>query len=147
MYTVTTECSFDAAHFLKNYEGKCSNIHGHRWRIVVEIMRESLEMKNKHLKGMVHDFGDIKKAVKELADTFDHGLLYEKESFQPKTLEALKEEGFNLVEVPFRTTAENFAEFFYHKIKEKGFWVKQVQVYETPNNCATYYDFSGKGGR
>ena len=37
MYTLKTEHSFDAAHFLYGYEGKCSNIHGHRWRVVLEV--------------------------------------------------------------------------------------------------------------
>ena len=42
MYTIQTEASFDSAHFLKDYEGKCSNIHGHRWRIEVELAAHSL---------------------------------------------------------------------------------------------------------
>ena len=43
MYTLKTEHSFDSAHFLSGYEGKCSNIHGHRWRVVMEIMDNKLE--------------------------------------------------------------------------------------------------------
>ena len=42
MYMLQTEQSFDAAHFLKGYKGKCSNIHGHRWRVVVSISSEKL---------------------------------------------------------------------------------------------------------
>ena len=42
-YTLKTEHSFDSAHFLSGYEGKCSNIHGHRWRVVMEIMDNKLE--------------------------------------------------------------------------------------------------------
>lgn len=43
MYSLISEHSFDAAHFLKGYEGKCSNIHGHRWRVVVEIQGDVLK--------------------------------------------------------------------------------------------------------
>ena len=43
MYTLKTEHSFDAAHFLYGYEGKCSNIHGHRWRVVAEVSSDELE--------------------------------------------------------------------------------------------------------
>ena len=37
MYSVRTEGSFDAAHFLANYQGKCRNLHGHRWRVIIEV--------------------------------------------------------------------------------------------------------------
>ena len=51
---------------------------------------------------------------------------------------ALKEEGFRLIEVDFRPTAENFARYFYDKIKNRNYDVDFVRVYETPKNCATY---------
>ena len=55
MYSLISEHSFDAAHFLKGYEGKCSNIHGHRWRVVVEIQGDALK-KDSHTRGMLIDF-------------------------------------------------------------------------------------------
>ncbi len=61
-----------------------------------------------------------------------------KASTRRKTLEALDEEGFHLVKVPFRPTAENFSEYFFRKMEEKGYPVKRAVVYETPNNCAAY---------
>lgn len=54
------------------------------------------------------------------------------------TLNALKEDGFRIIEVEFRPTAENFAKNFYDYFIEKGFSVKSISVYETPNNCAIY---------
>ena len=42
------------------------------------------------------------------------------------------------IELEFRTTAENFAKYFYDVISDRGYKVKRVSVYETPNNCATY---------
>ena len=89
-------------------------------------------------RGMLVDFGDLKKDLKELADSMDHTLIYEENTLRPKTLEALNEEGFHLVKVPFRPTAENFSEYFFRKMKEKGYSVKRAVVYETPNNCAAY---------
>ena len=56
MYILKSEHSFDSAHFLSGYEGKCSNIHGHRWRVVMEIMGEKLE-KSGQIRGMLIDFG------------------------------------------------------------------------------------------
>ena len=43
MYYLKTESSFDSAHFLKGYDGKCRNLHGHRWRVVVEIAADQLK--------------------------------------------------------------------------------------------------------
>lgn len=56
-----------------------------------------------------------------------------------KTIACLKEEGFELSVLPFRTTAENLARYFCVKLEEQGFPVSQIDVYETPNNCAIYY--------
>ena len=40
MYILKTEASFDSAHFLSGYDGKCSNLHGHRWRIFLEVQTD-----------------------------------------------------------------------------------------------------------
>lgn len=55
MYYLKTEHSFDSAHFLSGYEGKCGNIHGHRWRVIIEVKSQGLESE-KQLRGMVVDF-------------------------------------------------------------------------------------------
>ena len=69
---------------------------------------------------------------------FDHSFVVEEGSLAPDTLVCLEREGFSLSMVPFRTTAENFARYFYGKLADAGFPVSQVDVYETPNNCAIY---------
>ena len=137
MYRLKTSAAFDSAHFLSGYNGKCANIHGHRWKIEVEI--ESAELiTDGEKRGMIIDFGDLKKAVRSLADDFDHALIYESGSLRPATIEALNEEQFRLIEVPFRPTAENFACFFCGKLTAQGLPVTSVTVYETPDNCAVY---------
>ncbi len=137
MYTLKTEAAFDSAHFLSGYDGKCSNLHGHRWVIAAEIMSESLK-ESGQLRGMVTDFGDIKKDLRALADSFDHSFIYEKNSLKEATVSALKDENFKLIEVDFRPTAENFAVYFYKRLEDMGYSVKKVTVYETPDNCASY---------
>lgn len=137
MYVIRTEQSFDSAHFLAGYEGKCRNLHGHRWRVVVEICAQKLQEEGQ-LRGMVTDFGDIKEDLKNLADFYDHAFIYESGSLRESTVRALKEEEFRLIEVPFRPTAENFARHFYCLLREKGYQMGKVEVYETPNNCAVY---------
>ncbi len=137
MYKLRTEHSFDAAHFLSGYVGKCSNIHGHRWRVIIEICADKVE-KEGQTRGMIVDFGTLKEDVKREVDFFDHSLIIEKGTLKEKTFEALKEEGFKIIEVDFRPTAENFSKYYYDKFIELGYRVKEATVYETPNNCAMY---------
>lgn len=137
MYSIKTECSFDSAHFLANYNGKCGNIHGHRWKIIFEITQQSLKEEGEH-SGMIVDFGYFKKDVKSLVEPLDHALIIEKNSLKTITLDCLKNEGFNIIEVDFRPTAENFAKYFYNLIQNIGYPIKRVTVYETPNNCAVF---------
>lgn len=137
MYILEAEHSFDSAHFLKHYKGKCGNIHGHRWRVVIKVKSEEL-IKEGQLEGMVVDFGDLKKDLKEIVDYFDHAFIIEKNTLREETKKNLLEDGFRVIEVDFRTTAENFARHFYNLIKKRGYKVKSVTVYETPTNSATY---------
>ena len=137
MYTFTVEHSFDSAHFLKNYDGKCSNIHGHRWRVEVEIFSNKLKNEGQ-LNGMIVDFGDLKKDVKKIIDYYDHALIVEKNTLKNNTYECILEEGFKIINVDFRPTAENFSYFFYKEVEKKGYKVFKVTVYETPNNSASY---------
>ena len=89
MFLLKTSASFDSAHFLCGYNGKCANIHGHTWRVEVAVGDEKL-VESGEKRGMVIDFSDLKKS-----------------------------EGFSLKEVPFRPTAENFARHFYKALAEK----------------------------
>ena len=59
MYILKTEQSFDSAHFLGGYEGKCGNIHGHRWRVIIEVNTEQLAT-DRQLRGMYVDFKTLK---------------------------------------------------------------------------------------
>ncbi len=137
MYELTTENSFDAAHFLAGYKGKCSNLHGHRWRVTATVQREELTDSGQ-CRGMVVDFSRLKEHLQMLTEEMDHRFIVEEGSLKPATLQALKEEGFELVTVSFRPTAENLARHFYRKLEKLGYQVSTVSVYETPNNCASY---------
>jgi len=137
MFTIKTEQYFDSAHFLSGYEGKCSNIHGHRWKVEVEIYSKTLST-DTQTRAMVVDFSDLKRDLTEEADAMDHALIYETGSLKATTLAALTVEGFRMIEVPFRPTAEEFAKYFFYRMKERGYSVKCACVFETPNNIATY---------
>lgn len=137
MYKLKTSAAFDSAHFLAGYNGKCANLHGHRWVIEVEAGAEHLQETGEK-RGMVIDFGDLKQAVRTLADLYDHALIYETGSLRDETVAALTAEHFRLIEVPYRPTAENFAKAFFSELTAQGVPVTRVTVYETPDNCASY---------
>ena len=137
MYGLKTESCFDSAHFLSNYNGKCENLHGHRWRVVAYLEQEELRTEV-DMKDMVVDFGPFKAAVRALTEELDHAFLVEEGSLMPETLDCLRREDFKLIMLPFRTTAENLAVYFFDRLAAQGFPVSQIDVYETPNNCATY---------
>jgi 6-pyruvoyltetrahydropterin/6-carboxytetrahydropterin synthase len=135
MFTVTSKAHFDAAHFLALYAGKCRNIHGHRWEISVTVAG-NIE-KNGEKRGMVVDFGDLKRDLRSFTEIFDHTLIFEHNTLSETLYNALREEGFALSEVPFRPTAENFAKYFYDKLYNM-YNIRSVTVFETPENSATY---------
>jgi 6-pyruvoyltetrahydropterin/6-carboxytetrahydropterin synthase len=137
MYILKTEHSFDSAHFLAGYEGKCGNIHGHRWKVEIEVQSEKLVIGGQ-LDGMIIDFNDLKRDVKTMVDYFDHALIIQQNTMRVETLNCILQDGFNVINVEFRPTAENFAAFFFKCMKEKGYNVKRAIVYETPTNSAIY---------
>ena len=105
--------------------------------IEAEAGQEQLQAEGQQ-RGMVIDFADLKHAVREIADYFDHATIYEAGTLREATIAAFREEGFRLIEVPFRPTAEHFARAFYEALREAGLPVLRVTVYETPDNSARY---------
>ena len=87
---------------------------------------------------MIVDFGQLKVDLKKITNEIDHVFIIEKGTLKEKTYDALIEEGFKIVVVDFRPTAENFAKYFYEEIEKLGYDVESTKVYETPNNCAIY---------
>lgn len=137
MHELKTDAFFDSAHFLADYHGKCENLHGHRWRMEVTIAAEQLGEAGTE-RDMVCDFGAFKRAVRGLAEEYDHTFLVEEGTLAPATIAALEGEGFQLRMLPFRTTAENLARHLFERLAAMGLPVTQVEVDETPNNRAVY---------
>lgn len=136
MYTLSTEHSFDSAHFLKDYDGKCKNIHGHRWKIVATIKGDNLQKCGQE-RGMLVDFGSLKKDLREEVDILDHKLIIEKNSLDSVLLNAMKQH-FEILEFDFRPTAEELAYYLFKRMQGKGHPMYKIVVYETPNNYAEY---------
>ena len=137
MYLLKTEHCFDSAHFLSGYDGKCRNIHGHEWRVVIEIAGQDLDTRGQ-TRDMIFDFSTLKADVRAEADALDHSLIIEKGSLKEQTMQALREENIKIIELPFRPTSERLACYFYEQLTRRGYQVFRSTVYETPENCATY---------
>ena len=137
-YGLKTESCFDSAHFLTDYEGKCENLHGHRWKVVAYIQVDDVQHDGES-RDMVVDFAVFKRALRQISDEFDHMFLVEEGSLAPETIRCLEAEEFKLLMLPFRTTSENLARYFYERLQDAGMPVSQVDVYETPLNCASYF--------
>ncbi|MCX7904705.1 MAG: 6-carboxytetrahydropterin synthase QueD [Caloramator sp.] len=143
--TVTKEFTFDCAHMLSNHEGPCSNLHGHTYKL--EVTASSELIKEGSSQGMVVDFGDLKKIVKELiVDKFDHSFIFwEGGSEAERAIARVVEDyGKRIVKFKERPTAENMA-FFIIKtlneyLKDSPVRIVKVRLYETPTSFAEVED-------
>ena len=87
---------------------------------------------------MVIDFNEVKPVLNELVECFDHRLVVEIDTLRSTTMLMLEEEEFEVAEVDFRPTVENFSKYFYDELKKRGVPVSKVRVYETPESYAEY---------
>lgn len=137
MFTIKNEIQFDMAHYLEGYNGKCANIHGHRYRLIVSIKAAELHQEG-HLRGMVDDFSFIKKALREIETLFDHKLLVEDSGKGAEVYGNLSKSGFDVLLMPFRPTCEEMSRYIFRMLGNKGLDVASVELYETPGNSCVY---------
>lgn len=138
---VTKYYEFEMAHALWNYDGLCQNIHGHTYKLFVTVVGEPIQNPDDKKNGMVIDFSDLKRIVKdELVDRFDHSLVVYKEAPHEKLL-SLKEMYNRHHVVDFQPTCENLVIHFAQKILPllpAGIKLKNVKLYETSTSYAEW---------
>lgn len=130
---IAKEFHWEMAHRLPYHRSGCQNIHGHSYRMFVEI--EGAPGPN----GMLMDYGDMKSLVKPIVDELDHAFLCSNDDEVMKPF--LKTSGLKVVYVDFFTTAENLSFYFAKKIKEKLVPYKniiavKVRIQETTSSYA-----------
>jgi 6-pyruvoyltetrahydropterin/6-carboxytetrahydropterin synthase len=131
MFKVTKQIEFCYGHRLLNYTGPCRHLHGHNGRVEVDLATTGLDPR-----GMVYDFSDIKKFIKEWIDeTLDHQLLLCKDD--PLT-PVLQQRGERFFVMDANPTAENIARLIYDQARAKGLPVVEVRLWETPTSAASY---------
>lgn len=104
---VTKKFSFDMAHALFGYDGPCKNIHGHTYNLSVTLRGKVLKNNSNPKNGMVIDFGDLKKIVKEnIIDKYDHALVLNENAPYSKS-EVISNEFEKVILAPYQPTCEN----------------------------------------
>ena len=118
MYEVCVRARFSAAHQIREYGGNCERLHGHNWLVEVAVRSDGLDEL-----GMVIDFRDLKRALKEVLKKLDHRLLNEVEPFDR-----------------INPTSENIAEYIFERLCEllPEHEVAWVRVWESEDSSATY---------
>ena len=139
---VTKEFTFEMAHALWNYDGPCKNIHGHSYKLWTTVIGEPITEKSNKKYGMVIDFGDLKRIVKEkIVDRFDHSLVVSKDA--PHHLLGNIEQMFEKYEVtPYQPTCENLvADFAAILIPELPADIKlySLKLFETETSFAEWF--------
>ena len=139
---VTKKFTFDTAHALYGYDGPCKNIHGHTYTLSVtligKVINDNLNPKN----GMVIDFTDFKKVVKDnVIDVFDHSLVLNLNSPHAQ-LNDLNNNFEKINYVPYQPSCENLIVDFLERIKFKfpdNILVKNLKLEETPTSFAEWF--------
>jgi 6-pyruvoyltetrahydropterin/6-carboxytetrahydropterin synthase len=139
---VTKEFRFEMAHALWNYDGPCRNVHGHSYILYVTLAGEPLENPDEPRNGMVIDFGDLKKIVKEnIVSKFDHSLMVS--GFAPaETVEAYRQHFGNVIVSPYQPTCENIVADIAVILDRKippGISLHSVKLYETATSFAEWH--------
>ena len=139
MFKVSKEFSFDMAHLLDGHDGKCQNLHGHTYKLQVEIAGDLYQSGAK--KAMVIDFSDLKAIVKKaILDPMDHAFIYDETSErESKIAQLLQELDSKTFGVSFRTTAEEMARFIFNRLKyDENLAVSAIRLWETPTSFCEY---------
>ena len=138
-YFLTSEIKFDAAHRLSNYEGKCSRLHGHTYRVKIVVKANKLNSW-----GAAVDFGKLKKLLKEHVDQkYDHKTILWVGDDKNKQLGKIMGEDW-ITWMNGNPTAENIAKDIWDDLipalRLKNVKLVEVIVYETATNKATYVE-------
>lgn len=117
---ITKQFSFETGHALYGYDGKCKNIHGHSYKLSVTVIGTPIDNRE-HVKfGMVIDFTDLKKIVKEeIVDLFDHATVLNETTPHKQLADELINRGHHVILVDYQPTSENMVVDFANKIKNR----------------------------
>jgi 6-pyruvoyltetrahydropterin/6-carboxytetrahydropterin synthase len=116
MHSIKVEAGFSSAHNLREYKGKCEDLHGHNWKVEAVVRREKLDPI-----GMLMDFKELKTPLNAILEDLDHKYLNDLEPFKK-----------------LNPTSENIARYIYERLKKEIPDLSLVTVWENSTSSATY---------
>jgi 6-pyruvoyltetrahydropterin/6-carboxytetrahydropterin synthase len=121
MFEVSIQEHFDAAHYLRGYQGRCENLHGHRFEVMVSVKVKVLDNI-----GLAYDFTELKAKLREILGRFDHTSLNDITPFDQ-----------------INPSSENIAATIYTELRTlfggEKVAVSSIKVWESPHSCITYF--------
>ena len=140
---ITKQFNFETGHALYGYDGKCRNVHGHSYKLSVTVIGKPITDTSEVKLGMVIDFGDLKKIVKEeIVDKFDHATVFNKNTPHVELAKELTDRGHNVILANYQPTSENMVIDFAAKIKSRlpeNIALFSLKLQETETSFAEWF--------
>ncbi|MFY8110407.1 MAG: 6-pyruvoyl trahydropterin synthase family protein [Flavobacterium sp.] len=140
---ITKKFSFETGHALYGYDGKCKNVHGHSYKLSVTVIGCPIIDRSNVKLGMVIDFTDLKKIVKEeVVDQFDHATVFNQTTPHIELAKELKDRGHHVILVDYQPTSENMIVDFAERIKSRlpeGINLFSLKLQETESSFAEWF--------
>ncbi len=140
---ITKQFSFETGHALYGYDGKCKNVHGHSYKLSVTVIGKPLTDSSNVKYGMVIDFSDLKKIVREeIVDVFDHATVFNKNTPHLELAKELSSRDHHVILVDYQPTSENMVIDFARKISNRlpdTIKLFSLKLQETETSFAEWY--------
>lgn len=140
---ITKQFSFETGHALYGYDGKCKNVHGHSYKLSVTVIGTPIEDATNVKHGMVIDFGDLKKIVKEeIVDQFDHATVFNQNTPHIELANELKSRDHHVILVDYQPTSENMVVDFAERITSRlpqNIQLFSLKLQETETSFAEWF--------
>ncbi|MFY8096739.1 MAG: 6-pyruvoyl trahydropterin synthase family protein [Flavobacterium sp.] len=140
---ITKQFNFETGHALFGYDGKCKNVHGHSYKLSVTVIGTPITDPSHVKLGMVIDFGDLKKIVKEeIVDVFDHATVFNQNTPHIELAKELQDRGHHVILVDYQPTSENMVIDFAAKISARlpqAIQLHSLRLQETETSFAEWY--------
>jgi len=141
---ITKQFSFETGHALYGYDGKCKNVHGHSYKLSVTVIGKPIADNTNVKFGMVIDFSDLKKIVKEeIVNVFDHATVFNKNTPHVELAKELQDRGHNVLLVDYQPTSEMMVIDFSKKISERlpnHIKLHSLKLQETDTSFAEWFE-------
>jgi len=140
---ITKQFNFETGHALYGYDGKCKNVHGHSYKLNVTVIGQPIQDTNHVKLGMVIDFGDLKKIVKEeIVNKFDHATVFNKNTPHLELAKELEARDHSVILVDYQPTSEMMVIDFAEKIKNRlpaSIQLHSLKLQETETSFAEWF--------